>query len=258
MSRVLHLYFYHRIKDHMIEKNVFYHTQAKARLISQFANIETEANTFEKAELERISKLFDPDIHDEADVYEQAYQGSVEHYLLLDDMRQNTILSIAGGLYAQWEKELREWLDHELQSAFTLPELRDAVWKKNISEILDLFECLGWDLRKEPFFKKLDACRNVVNVYKHGRGSSFDALKNDYPEYIDDPLAKLGNSLTAKHQFVDHTNLSVTENQLDEFADAISNFWQQMPDRQFFENAETLPKWLEKPLRNAGMIKDDP
>ena len=222
MSKILHLYCYHRFRDHMVEKNAFYHAQAKHRLISQFSNLEAEANEFEAAELERISNIFNPDIHDEADVYEAAYQGSVEHFLLLDDMRQNTLLSIAAGLYVQWEKELRDWLDHELQNSFSLPELREAVWRKNMSDILDLFECLGWGIREEAFFSKLDACRNVVNVYKHGLGASFDVLKQSYPEYVDDPLTKLGNGSKAKHQFVDHTNLCISEIQLDEFSKAIS------------------------------------
>ena len=58
----------------------------------------------------------------------------------------------------------------------------ENAWRRNV---LDLLNDFGWDCRSLPSFSKIDACRLVVNVYKHGKGPSLEDLAKRYPEYLD-------------------------------------------------------------------------
>ncbi|MCQ4437932.1 hypothetical protein NO135_23300, partial [Clostridioides difficile] len=73
-------------------------------------------------------------------------------------------------------------------------------------QIADLLESFGWPLRTTDYFRTLDACRLVVNVYKHGKGKSLDDLRARFPEYLDDPLRDFGESVSSV-SYRDHRHL---------------------------------------------------
>jgi hypothetical protein len=43
--------------------------------------------------------------------------------------------------------------------------------------------------------RKINACRLVVNVYKHEDGKAFEKLRNEHPEYFKDSLAECAEGL---------------------------------------------------------------
>lgn len=45
----------------------------------------------------------------------------------------------------------------------------------------------------KSYFPKLDACRLVVNVYKHGKGTALNQLRSRYPEYLADPFGDVAD-----------------------------------------------------------------
>jgi hypothetical protein len=84
-----------------------------------------------------------------------------------------------------------------------------------------------------PFYPLLEALQLVVNVYKHGKGRSLNELSDRYARFVVDPAkaASYGEWRTT----LDHEWLTVTDDQFDEFAAAISDFWSTMPERLYYD-----------------------
>jgi len=78
---------------------------------------------------------------------------------------------------------------------------------------------------------KIDVCRLVVNVFKHGKGNSLDALAQRYPQYLGDNLPQY--EFMKSH--LDHEALTIAQNDLDDFAGAIRAFWSEFPERLYLQ-----------------------
>ena len=113
----------------LIANHQFYVDQSRKRLLSQFDNIEPEADKATEEWLERSNSRFDPDRHDPADFYETAHEVGIEFYGLLSDMRDQTWLSVVAGMFHEWDKQLRGWLVREIGHwhclLYTSPSPRD-------------------------------------------------------------------------------------------------------------------------------------
>ncbi|WP_180028085.1 hypothetical protein [Acinetobacter sp. YH16032] len=246
MSEIL-LQMWEPQRQSIIESHQFYVEQAKSRLLLKFDNIEEESERYVEEWLDKRSKnYFDPDFHDPAEIYEQANDEMVDFYLNLQELHKNVLFSILSGMFHKWEKELREWLINEMRHWRGAKKLREKIWSLNIKQIFDLFKDFGWDIYSEPFFEKLDTCRVLVNVYKHGNGNSFEELKQKYPEYIVDPLASSNKNYSTELQYLDHTNVEFENKHLDIFEESITNFWKSVPQNIFEEDVISIPNWLQK------------
>ncbi|WFR96113.1 hypothetical protein [Rhizobium tumorigenes] len=234
-------------RNQLISQLDFYFEQANERLIAQFGDIEGEAETHGEETYRRLETTLDPEHYDQADAADMAQDQSIERYEMLSDMRRDVHLSVAAGLYHQWEKELRDWLSRELARSFEMEYLEPKIWSALMSEILDLLGNWGWDARALPQHNKIEACRLVVNVYKHGKGKALDALQSGFPEYLresdDDEIWS---------KYADHTSLSVTADQLGEFHAAFTQFWQEIPENIFWDGSFEVPDWFEKAAKKAN------
>lgn len=230
-------------RQSLIRGHRFYVEQANKRLLSQFSNIEVEADKASDEWLSSRSEYFDPERHDEADFYEAASEAGIEFYELLSNMHTQTRLSVVAGMYYEWDKQLREWLTRELRHWANSDHLIGVVWSASFEKIVSLLEGVGWLIRKENFFKRLDACRLVVNVYKHGAGPALKRLERDYPQYIPNPFPPPTNALY-KSTYTDHAHLKVDEQQLQEFSEAIIQFWEGVPENIHASQATALPPWF--------------
>lgn len=234
-------------RESLIKGHLFYIEQAQKRLLSQFEGMEAEADRAAEEWLEKSGPRFDPDRHDPGDFYEAANDAGIEFYGLLSDMRDQTRLSVVAGMFHEWDKQLRDWLAREIQHWHRGDNVNMQVWSANFVQIVDLLESFGWDVRGKGYFSALDACRLVVNVHKHGDGKSLGDLKASYPEYLEDPLAGLGEGL-ADLQFRDHTNLKVSDDQIQEFSTAIMSFWRDVPENVFASQVTDVPQWFENAM----------
>lgn len=242
----------------LIASHLFYVEQARKRLLSQFVNIEQEADKAAEAHLEKMSHKFDPDRHDPADFYEAANDEALAFYQLLTEMRQRTMLSIVAGIYQEWDKQLREWLVREICHWHRGEETAKKVWSVDFVNLIELLELLGCKIRSNSYFQKLDACRLVVNVYKHGEGSSLKDLKSFYPEYLSNSLANI-DEYFSNSEFVEHSDLDVSEDQLQEFSVAIVEFWKDVPTNILNNDRVSIPTWFEKAMlkdRNSRGLKE--
>lgn len=244
MSNTTLFHMWRHFREKLIAEHDFYIAQAKRRLLSQFANLEEEADKYSEEWLESVSHRFDPDRHDPGDFYEQANDEGIEFYQMLDDMKNRTHLSVVAGLFHEWDKQVRDWLVREVSHWHQGSEVKKAIWKANFNDIADLFEGLGWKLKSKHYFVMLDKCRLVVNAYKHGDGGAFETIKSKHPEYI----RSIGNSLSL-NDFADHTDLLVTDTHIGVFSNAVLDFWRDVPEYILDSDKLTAPSWFMKALK---------
>lgn len=239
----------------LIEQHNFYVREARSRLLSRFDNIEADAERAAEAWLEESGRWFNPDSDDPGSYYEAANDVGIQHYRMLSEMREQTRLSVVAGMYHQWDKQLRDWLVREIQHWHRGDYVRTKVWGVEFMLIVDLLESFGWPLRSADYFKSLDACRLVVNVYKHGEGPSLQDLKGRYPEYLHDPFGGDGGSLS-NVALRDHTALRVSDHQFQGFDDAMSAFWRDVPENVLSSSISIVPPWFEKAILKDRKLID--
>lgn len=229
--RKLQLYMFSGMRRLLLDRHNFYVEQVSARVLSQFPDIEAEANAFGDKEFDRLMRAPAREDIDAGALAEFAEEQAQQHYMLLRDLKEQMFLGALAGMYHQWEKDMRDFIERELAHDIKNPE--KYAWSKgSISEILKAF---GWDTDTEPFFKKIDACRIIVNVYKHGKGPSLTTLAQLHPEYLRDPLASLGRKPAFLADMLDYEWLTVSPQQFDELANAFRRFWNEFPERLFLE-----------------------
>ena len=232
------------VRQAWMAEHRFYVEQARKRLLSQFDNMEEESDKAAEEHLEQISQFFNPDAHDETDFYESANDKGIEFYQLLSDMQERTRLSVVAGMYYEWDKKLREWIVRDLRHWCRGENVVKSIWKVDISSIFDFLRVFEFDAKTLPGYERMDAMRLVVNVFKHGDGASLDELKEKYPEFVPDPLG-VGGEYYSHH--LDHTNMVVTDEHLEQFSAAILDFWQSVPNEMWIKQDEIeVPKWFEK------------
>ena len=226
-----------------IDRHLFYWEQAKERLLDQFTELEDPRNADKCIEqwLSNNAHRFNPDWHDHDDFCDKAF----DFYLRLIALGNQTKLSVLAGMFHAWEKEFRDWLINEIRHWHWSEKLPTVIGKASFENLLALADALAWNIREKEYFAKLDTCRLVVNVYKHGAGSSFEQLREKYPEFFPSywriPERAFGNLDYERHQ-----ELTVTIEQMQGFADAIVQFWKDVPENIWDHPAIELPNWLGK------------
>lgn len=235
-------------RQSLIKGHLFYVEQARKRLLSQFEDMGADADRAAEAWLEQSGQHFDPDRHDPGDFYEAAHDIGIEFYGLLSDLRDQTRLSVVAGMFHEWDKQLRDWLVREIHHWHRGNNVKTTVWSADFGQLTDLLESFGWNLRDAEYYRKLDACRLVVNVYKHGKGKSLDDLRSIFPEYLYDPSKALGLSVWDVDD-LDHTHLKVSDDQFQAFSDAIVAFWRDVPENVTDTQVTEVPDWFGKAVQ---------
>jgi len=245
MSEYLLFQMWEPFRKSLIAAHLFYVEQARKRLLSQFEDIESEADRAAEDWLDEHSDRFNQEVHDPGEFEERACDAGIEFYQLLTDMRDRTRLSVVSGMYHEWDKHFRQWIADEIHHWHVGDTIAFKVWTVDFRKLTDLMASLGWKLRDTGYFDKLDACRLVVNVYKHGKGNSLDELKSNHPDYLSDPLGEMKGPFGGV-EFLDHSHLFVSDEQLQEFSDAIVSFWKDVPSKIFAREGMNVPAWFEK------------
>ena len=239
-------YMWSPFRESLIKSHHFYVEQSKKRLLSQFENLNVEADKYAQEWLDERSHLFDPDRHDPSDFYEHAYDASIEFHQMLSDMRNRAILSIISGIFHEWDKQLRDWLVKEVKHWNNSEAVEKAIWKVNFEDIIDLVDSAIVKTKMQNYYQSLDKCRLLVNAYKHGEGDSFQKLKSNYPEFFRNlGLGNLGA------YFYSHEDIQVSEKHIDEFSNAIVDFWKSIPQYVHDSDEIDVPNWFEKAYKKG-------
>jgi hypothetical protein len=228
------LYMWSGTRRRIIDRHNFYVEQVRSRVLSQFNDIEGDAEQFAEREYDRLASAPAREDIDLSDLAEAANDRAQGHYGLLHDLKGQTILGAVAGMYHQWEKDLRNFVERELAHNYKRNDAEELAWSQR-TNMFGLLKEFGWDCSCTLFFSKLNACRLVVNVYKHGKGSSLTKLAESYPEYVRDSYAGSDYKPAFAGNFLDHEWLIVSAVQFDDFAQAIRLFWLEFPERLFLK-----------------------
>jgi len=243
-------------REFLIQQHCFYINQARIRLMSQFNNIDADADKEAEAWLARRSEFFDPDRDDEGSIYEDAQDVAIEFYRQLDEMQKQTRLSVVAGMYHAWEKNLKKWMTDEVRRWQIGPRTIAAIWGADFPKIMALLASLGWSTHLPKNLSLLNQCRCVVNVFKHGDGRSLEDLKQNFPKYLIDPInSKLGLPAT-EIEWLNHSHLQVTEAQVEEFSQAIIEFWASVPENIYSQEEIEPPSWFMKAVEQDRKAND--
>jgi hypothetical protein len=235
-------------RDKVLAELKFYRDQAEKRVLNQFSDIEAEAEDFSHQEYERMGQYFDPDRHDPSDFAEAAWEKGIDHFMLLQDLQKQMLVGLIAGMYHEFEKQLREWLQREFAHSFRMEKLEPRIWSQDIGKIFDLLESCGWKIRNKRFFGIIDSCRLIVNVFKHGNGKSLDDLKASYPQFLRTTFS--GDDLPTFPEKAEHSDLEVTADDFDKFYQGFRQFWEFVPKETMFSEGNEVPTWFASALKS--------
>jgi len=227
------LYMWIGVRRRILRRHDFYVAQIRARVLSQFQDIEGEATRYADEEYDRLGSLPGDENSDMAVVAEIAHDRGLEFYMLLADLRKQTLLGALAGLYHQWDKDLRDFVEKELTHSIVRETAKKIAWAANVAKVFELLEQFGWNCRACPFFPAIDACRLIVNVYKHGKGHSLEDLARTYPEYLEESPGFDSTQAAFPTRSLDHEKLTVSQAQFEQIAGALRKFWEEFPERLF-------------------------
>ncbi|MGZ9568793.1 hypothetical protein ACVTTK_05440 [Alcaligenes nematophilus] len=233
-------------KEEILENHFFYVSEAISRVFNQFSDvgIKSEADDLSGDYFKEASKKFDPDRDDPADVYEKSYHVGLSHWIALTEMRKSVILAVVAGMFHSFDKALRNKVVVELSSCPHRDAVGAVVWGLTFHQLIELLDALGLDISGKSFLEKLDLCRLVVNVYKHGEGQAHDELSFKAPQYYSQ--FKMEGIPDYPPRYYE---LNVDEVMFRDFAQAITDFWQSIPERSLQSQLKGIPNWFQKKIK---------
>ena len=217
-----------------IESVNFFAQQVTSRVWNSFDDFDQQVRDHGEKYFRNFRSAAGSEYFDAADIAQFALDESIKFSELLYELRRDLTLASVAALYHQWEKDLKEFLSRELRYHAKNP---DEVWKYKPDDILGWLENQGWPAQSYHWFSMLDACRLIVNVYKHGKGRSLDRLKKEYPEYLGG-LSEGGYSDCGEQDvsYLGYDNIYLTIEHFDQFVEAIKQFWSTFPEQLCLEN----------------------
>ena len=219
-------------REGMIERVDFFARQVKRRVWDSFNDFDKQAQAHGEKVYEKLGSATGSEHLDEADIAEIAFDESIKFSELLFELERHMTLASVAALYHQWEKDLKRFLGRELRLNGENP---DWVWTAKTTEIHEWLEERGWPLRSHTWFPILDACRLIVNVHKHGKGRSLEELKEKYPQYFDPLEGEHSDNRERDLTYLDHRTLHITEENFDQFVEAVRQFWGTFPGQIYLE-----------------------
>lgn len=232
-------YMWRPVREGFINDVRFYVDQALRRVLNPFGSIDEEARRHADDWLAAREKYFNPERDDPGDDYADAYDIEINHSALVFEMYQSLRLSLIAGLFHHWEKQIRDWLCSEIARWDSGQHSRKAIWDLNFPKLIEFLEELGWEMKSHSFYRVLDKYRLLVNVYKHGEGGAFEQLRKDHSEFFS-PDQNAENDFRVR--YADYTSLIVQDENLEELAKALEEFWSAIPEYTSKADLQKIPQ----------------
>lgn len=204
------IYLTHADRLLFLKRHEFFVEYVKSHIFGDFFDkINQETNS--------IAECFYAIIHDGNE--ERYAHGIIKDYReMLSWIKVHITFAILTSLYHQWEKDIRKCMGYQIEGGY------DSA--SSIDELLDKFKQSGWDVRKESWFQTINACRTIVNVYKHNEIAR-NNLHEKYPQFFNKELIQtLGEW---GELYWGYEELSIQPEGFDEIADAFRRFWVNFP-----------------------------
>ena len=225
-----HIYLWSGERELFISRHDFYVEQVKSRILCNFEHMEEEANRVAEEVYERMGQVPSYDGYwDMSDIAETARDHGIEFWMMLHDLKIQTFLGSLASLYHQWDKDFRGFMERQLSHTYDRSQVSELCWHPNQGMLFNVLEECGWLFRQFPWFSFIRACRLIVNVYKHGKGRSLDELAEEFPQYL---TGAFGESvdLAPWRAVPKHEDLVVAEEEFDQIAGALRQFWLEFPE----------------------------
>jgi hypothetical protein len=217
-------------RQSLISSHIFYVEQAKKKLLSQFGDLEHEAKIATGQWLAQHSIQINPTLEYDESFYDCEASLTLGYLNQLTEMRDQTRLSVVAGMFYEWEKQLRTWLVSEYKQLLLGEKPTFNALNAKIEDLFKKLDKYYWPVLNTTYAEKILACHSVVNVYKHGNGNSFRNLRERYPEYLHDPFNGGDELFSMGINYLNYMNLIVTDIHIQEFSDAIVEFWKNAPE----------------------------
>lgn len=244
MNRAIDIFLFDNERKTLINKNLFLYNESRARILSNFKNIDNETDALKDRLIQGELYSLNPDIsyEDECSFYADIEAISFKYYCSLKEMSREISLNIASMLYFNWDKTLRNWLLREIQHTLQIPNPESWLWRVDIGKIYQLLLLFNFNIQAQSFFKHLDSLRLIVNVYKHGNGKAYSDLEKLYPEYLNAEFGERGY-MTVDNEY---SRLKVSNDQLEEFTNSITHFWTSIPQNLHINDVDQITKFIPK------------
>lgn len=219
-------------RELIIEAHDFFVSELMSRVFSSFRDISSEADDKAHEHYEALASLPDSYGVDPSSAADQAFDRGFEFYDSLWEMKRQVTFGALAILYQQWDKGVRTFIERELGFFVSPAWLEKAIWYANVEKLIKFLENQGWNIKDYPWFAEIDAMRLLVNVFKHGKGQSFDQLCQLYPRYSKGALGVFAGD---EPDFFEGVNglpehLEISETEFLDFANAIRSFWLSFPE----------------------------
>lgn len=208
------------LQERILTRHDFFMDQVKDRVFRNFSNLEEEADAAANRAWQTLMRRPSDGEDDPGDLAEVATEAGIDFYEYGMEMKRQVTLACLATLFHDWEKKVRSHLEREIQRWGFRTAKEDQLWTAPVSDILDFLQEQGWEIKRRDWYALLDACRLIVNVYKHGKGPSFNELKKKYPQYL---------KYDSKFLEPEHTDLELSEQEFDELGGAVRRFWEEFP-----------------------------
>lgn len=159
-----------------------------------------------------------------------AYDHSIDHVLLFQEMRSTFLAAGVAGLFHLFERQIyrhlkRETRDYQLTDTKDQPFIIDEISK--VEELLRCFtkghNVLGQTIKEAWEDPDLVEARLVANAVKHGTGKSYDKLRQIKARVIDPVRVEADFTVG---DFTSNSPLVIEPEDVIRYRDAMLRFWQ--------------------------------
>jgi hypothetical protein len=124
-----------------LERHDFYVEQVRTRVLAQFRDIETEAEKHSNAVYEQLAEQPGSGDVDLGELADRSLESGQQWYELLSDLKSQMFLGAVAGMYHQWDKDLRDFIEREL--SHDVRNAKDIAWNQRSSSTFDLLKEFG-------------------------------------------------------------------------------------------------------------------
>jgi hypothetical protein len=116
------IYMWSETRNRILQRHDFYVAQTKARVLANFADIESDAADLVRMEYDRLGA-------NESEEPDSAWadESHQEFCSLLNDLQKQIFLGALAGCFHQWERQLRDFLERELLHDFEPEGLKELI-----------------------------------------------------------------------------------------------------------------------------------
>lgn len=186
------------------------------RILRCFDGLEEEAERITEDIWEEMMSRPGDGSEDPSALAERAFDEGVEHYIMMDWLRQQTLNNATAGLYHLWEKDLKSFLQRTIVRYRGVDASK--VEKADFPRLVSVLDDYGFKFEQQPYYGRMNELLHVANAAKHGTGPSLKKLIALRPDLF------RHNSLTGEIDS-DIENIEIREEQFNEFADVAAEFW---------------------------------